>query len=90
MKLIIYRTNVILEGMTPKVKNLIDRVTRFKPNDSEWWSKVRSGAHDGVIHLMRHGSFPIGLLDDVIQMLEIYEIKYTIKDTRRYPRYQRI
>jgi len=39
---------------------------------------------------MRHGSFPIGLLDDVIQMLEIYEIKYTIKDTRRYPTYQRV
>lgn len=73
-------------GRTVKIENYIDRVTRFQPKGFEHSEKYEEGTWDGWIHLYdaRNGTFPYGLLNDVIDMLCAEEVDFTIDDQRSF------
>lgn len=73
-------------GRTVKIENYIDRVTRFQPKGFEHSEKFEEGTWDGWIHLYdaRTGTFPYGLLNDVIDMLCAEEVDFTIDDQRSF------
>jgi len=84
-------------GRTIKIDNYIDRVTRFQPKGYEHSDKYQAflegekkDVWDGWVHLYdaREGTFPLGLIEDVKEMLCVKDIEYIVTDERKFRKFE--
>lgn len=74
-----------IEKLNPFMFSLIDKHTRYFVEGAQYGRPFRSGAWDGFVHLLKEpGTFPTGLLSDIIIILEKCKIPYVLKDKRKH------
>jgi len=86
VKLHLHKNTVSVKGRTIKIDNYIDRITRFRPKNFQYSESFKEGDWDGWIHLYDapKGKFPIGLLEDVKNMLYIQGVHFEVIDEREF------
>ena len=68
-----------------EIHQKLDDLMQFKPAGVEFCDKVKADEWDGVVHLYRSRTFPVGLLERAEMVLILDSIPYEIIDVRTAP-----
>lgn len=75
----------VLGDVPVSLHQKFDDLMQFKPAGVEFCDKVKADEWDGVVHLYRNRTFPVGLLERAEMVLILDSIPYEIVDVRTAP-----
>lgn len=93
MKIIIINNKCKITDITdPKIINIIAKECSFKIKGAEFSDLYKQGRWDGFKRLYNRqtNTFPVGLLDRIVGLLDQHDVEYSLRDERVFPEGQSI